>query len=266
MTNETQRIDIATVVGLGMLLMPLLTMWHEIGGHAAACAVQGGKVATIGAFYVDCDGLEGLPRVVVAIAGVAVDCVLALLAFALWRGARSDLARLVLWLTWVTKAFVAAGYFCFSGATGVGDLGPGDGGGIGPLPLPFLWRAGELVIGIAAYVLLVRAAIRTLTAMLGDSPATVPARRTIAHGYYATIGCAAVLVGLLNPLGIFITIMSAAASSFGGNAGMISVGFTVPSGATTKPFVIARNWPIIVAGAVVLAGFGLVLGPSEHFR
>lgn len=265
MTDKTQRIDIATVVGLGMLLMPLLTMWHEIGGHAAACAVQGGRVATIGAFYVECSGLDGLPRVLVACAGVLVDSILALIAFRMWRSAKGDLPRLVLWLTWVTKAFVAAGYFCFSGATGVGDLGPGIGGGIGPLPLPYLWRAGELALGIAAYVLLVRAAIRTLTAMLGDAPATVAARRTIAHGYYATIGCAAVLVGLLNPLGIFITIMSAAASTFGGNAGMISVGFTVPNGATTKHFVIARNWPIIVAGAVMLAGFALVLGPSEHF-
>jgi hypothetical protein len=266
MTNETQRIDIATVVGLGMLLMPLLTMWHEIGGHAAACVVQGGKVATIGAFYVECDGLAGVSRVLVACAGVGVDSILALVAFLLWRRAKGDLARLCLWLVWVTKAFVAAGYFCFSGATGVGDLGPGAGGGIGPLPLPYLWRAGELAIGITVYVLLVRAAIRTLTEMLGDSAATATARRSIAHGYYATIGCAAVLVGLLNPLGIFITIMSAAASSFGGNAGMISVGFTVPSGATTKHFVIARNWPLIVAGAVVLAGFALVLGPSEHFR
>lgn len=35
-----QRVDLATVIGWGMLLMPLLTMWHEIGGHAAACAVS----------------------------------------------------------------------------------------------------------------------------------------------------------------------------------------------------------------------------------
>ena len=266
MADETQRVDLVTIVGLGMLLMPVLTMWHEIGGHAAACAVQGGHVTTIGAFYVDCDGLTGAPRLLVSCAGVLVDSVLALVSFALWRRAQGDLARLTLWLVWVTKAFVAAGYFCFSGATGVGDLGPGVGGGIGPLPLPYLWRAAELAFGIFAYVLLVRAAIRSLTAMLGDSAATGPARRTIAHGYYATIGVAAVLVGLLNPVGIFITIMSAAASSFGGNAGMISIGFAVPHGATTKPFVIGRNWAIVLVGAVVLVGFALVLGPSEHFR
>jgi hypothetical protein len=265
MADETQRVDLGTIIGLGMVLMPMLTMWHEIGGHAVACAVQGGHIKTIGAFYVDCDGLARVPNVLVACAGVFVDSILALVAFALWRRARGDLARLTLWLVWVTKAFVAAGYLCFSGATGVGDLGPGVGGGIGPLPLPYLWRAAELGVGIVAYVILVRAAISTLTAMLGDAAATGPARRVIAHGYYATIGVAAVLVGLLNPIGIFITIMSAAASSFGGNAGMISIGFAVPGGPTTKPFVIRPNWAIIAVGAVVLVGFGLILGPSEHF-
>ncbi len=265
MADEAQRIDVATIIGLGILLMPVLTMWHEIGGHAAACAVEGGHVATIGAFYVDCEGLSGAAQLLVSCAGVLVDSVLALVAFALWRRATGDMARLTLWLIWVTKAFVAAGYFCFSGATGAGDLGPGVGGGIGPLPLPYLWRAAELAGGIAVYLLLVRAAIRTLTAMLGDAPATGPARRVIAHGYYATIGVAAVLVGLLNPIGIFITIMSAAASSFGGTAGMISIGFAVPRGPTTKSFVIGRSWAIIVVGVVVFVGFALVLGPSQHF-
>lgn len=265
MADEPQRIDLATIIGLGLLLMPVLTMWHEIGGHATACAVQGGHVATIGAFYVDCDGLSGAASVLVSCAGVIVDSVLAVVAFSLWQRATGDMARLTLWLIWVTKAFVAAGYFCFSGATGVGDLGPGVGGGLGPLPLPYLWRAAELTVGIAAYVLLVRAAIRALTAMLGDGAATGPARRVIAHGYYATIGVAAVLVGLLNPIGLFITIMSAAASSFGGNAGMISIGFAVPSGPTTTPFVIGRGWAIIVVGLVTFVGFALVLGPSMHF-
>ena len=130
MADEAQRVDLATIIGLGTMLMPVLTMWHEIGGHAAACAVQGGHVATIGAFYVDCDGLTGAARLLVSCAGVMVDSVLALFAFALWRRARGDLMRLTLWLVWVTKAFVAAGYFCFSGVTGVGDLGTGAQGGL----------------------------------------------------------------------------------------------------------------------------------------
>lgn len=264
-SDMEQRVDGVTVVGLGLLLMPLTTMWHEIGGHAAACAVLGGHVATIGAFYVDCAGLSGVPRIIVACAGVVVDAVLAAVAYALWRRARDDFSRLVLWLLWVGKGFVAAGYFCFSGATGIGDLGPGEGGGIGPLPVPIAWHVGELAVGIAAYVLLVRQAIRTLTVMLGDAPATGPARRTIAHLYYVTIGVAAVLVGLLNPMGLFITLASAAASSFGGNAGFISIGYAVPAGDEMRRFVVPRYWSVLVAGVVVTALFALVLGPSRHF-
>ena len=152
MTDKTQRVHIATVIGLGMLLMPLLTMWHEIGGHAAACAVQGGRVTTIGAFYVECEGLAGARRMLVAFAGVGVDSVLALVAFRLWRRAKGDLARLGLWLIWVSKAFVTAGYLCFSGATGVGDLGPGAGGEIGSLAHQRHQRA-KTVAGIDQHAL-----------------------------------------------------------------------------------------------------------------
>ena len=260
-----QRVDRVTVIGLGLLLMPLLTMAHEIGGHAAACMLLGGRTATIGAFYVQCVSLAHGPDVIVACAGVAVDAAIALVAYRCWRTARGHTARLTWWLVWVTTAFVAAGYFCFSGATGVGDLGPGTDGGIGPLPMPVAWRVGELVFGIATYIVLVRAAIRTLGAMLGDAPATRSARRGIAHVYYLTIGVSAVVVGLLNPVGLFITLLSAAASSFGGNAGFISVGFAVPAGSELRPFVVPRSWVLLAIGAVATIAFAVVLGPSRHF-
>lgn len=264
MTTNIQRIDRLTIVGLALLLLPLTTMWHEIVGHAAACAIQGGRVSTIGAFYVDCDGLTGLPRIVVACAGVAVDALLSLGAWLLWRRAKGDLARLVLWYLWIGKGFVAAGYFCFSGVSGVGDLGPGAGGGIGPLAMPLVWRGAFLLFGAIDYWRLAVAAIRALSVMLGDSSATSPARRCIAHLYYAALGVVAVLVGLLNPVGLFITILSAAASSFGGNAGYISIGFAVPAGEIERPFVIARHWPLIGAGVIATLAFAVVLGPSIH--
>jgi hypothetical protein len=99
----SRRDDPITIVGLGMLLMPLLTMWHEIGGHAAFCALQGGHVRTIGAFYVDCDGLAGAPRVLMSCAGVLVNAILSVVAYMAWRHMRSDPGRLVLWLIWVPK-------------------------------------------------------------------------------------------------------------------------------------------------------------------
>ena len=62
-----------------------------------------------------------------------------------------------------------------------------------------------------------------------------------------------------------ITIMSAAASSFGGLAGFITIGFATASEGEPKEFAIERNWVVIVLGAVTLAAFALILGPSRHF-
>lgn len=259
------QVDILTVIGLGMLLMPALTMWHEIGGHAAFCAGLGGHVRTIGAFYVDCDNVVGAAKILVACAGVMMNIGLALVAYACWVRAKGDLARLIFWLIWVSEAFVAAGYFCFSGVTGFGDLAPGSIDGLGPVPAPIVWRVVEVVIGGVAYALIVVKAIRSLATMIGTGPATKSARRTIAHGYYATAGMAAVLTGLLNPVGLLITIMSAAASSFGGLAGFISIGFANRDEAVATPFVIGRNWLLLGAGAGVLIAFALVLGPSQSF-
>src|SRR3546814_10048519 len=91
--------------------------------------------------------------------------------------------------------------------------------------------------------------------MLGDSPATKATRSTIAHGYCLVAGVAAVLTGLLNPVGLFILLMSAAASSFGGLAGFISIGFAVPKGATETGFAVGRRWPLFVAGLLATLAF-----------
>ena len=42
---QQQRIDPVTIIGLGLILMPVLTMWHEIGGHASACLLTGDTVS-----------------------------------------------------------------------------------------------------------------------------------------------------------------------------------------------------------------------------
>lgn len=262
---QQQRIDPVTIIGLGLILMPVLTMWHEIGGHASACLLTGGTIRTIGAFYVDCESATLLAKRIVAWAGVSMDSVLAVVAWLLWRRARGGMARLVLWLIAMSKGFVAAGYFFFSGVGGVGDLGPSL-SGIGPMAHPALWRIAIGLLGALVYWRLIVLGIRTLTAMLGDGAATNASRKRIAHVYYATIGCAAVLVGQLNPVGLFITILSAAASSFGGNAGFISIGYAGGRGETVKPFVVQRYWGILAVGIIVTLGFAIVLGPSITLR
>jgi hypothetical protein len=67
-----------------------------------------------------------------------------------------------------SEAFVAAGYFCFSGLTGFGDLATGTAGeGLGAVPMPILWRVGEFALGAAVYVLIIMQAIKTLATMIG---------------------------------------------------------------------------------------------------
>lgn len=264
-----QRVDHLTIGGLGLLLMPLLTMWHEIGGHAAVCAVQGGYVKTIGAFYVTCDGLSGAADIRVAGAGVFVNVILAMAAYLSWRravaGSASDLARITLWLVWVSQGFVAAGYFLFSGISGFGDLGIGKDGALSGFGLTSSVRMIEIAVGLVSYIVLVRAANRTLSGMIGSGPETRRARRVIAHGYYISVGIAAVLVGILNPLGFAVTALSAAASTFGGLAGFISVGLGAGKEGEAQPVVIGRNLAIIGAGVAATVAFALVFGPSLHF-
>lgn len=120
---------------------------------------------------------------------------------------------------------------------------------------------GEIVVGVLVYILLVRAGIRALNDMLGSGAQTRPARRRIAHSFYLASGLGAALVGLLNPVGWFITIMSAAASSLGGLAGFISVGFAARGPDAPKVFVIQRSWTVIAVGALTLLIFALILGP-----
>lgn len=263
-----QRVDYLTIGGLGLLLMPFLTMWHEIGGHAAVCTLQGGQVKTVGAFYVACDGLSGWADVSVAGAGVLVNVIAAIAAYLLWRravsGKSSDLVRITLWLVWVSEAFVVSGYFLFSGLSGFGDLGFSTGGALSSLGLTWPARMIEIAIGLGSYIVCVRAAKRTLNVMIGSGPESRHARRVIAHGYYLSFGAAAILVGILNPLGIVVTAMSAAASSFGGLAGFISVGLAKDAQGKAEAFVIDRSIAVIVAGVAASAAFAAILGPSLH--
>lgn len=260
-------IDRVTIIGLALLLMPILTMLHEIGGHAVACVATGYRVTGLGAFYVDCsaEATASAARRIVALAGPGIDVVLALILYPAWRRARGDLSRLVLWYLWIGCAFAAAGYAAFSGVTGIGDLSPEPDAGIGPLPYAPVWRAVLALGGAYAYCRIIKLGMAGLTEMIGQGMETRPARRTVAHLYYITLSVSAVLASLPNPVGLFITLASATAASFGGNAGLISIGYATRPEGEPRQFVIARNWAILVCGIAMTAAFTLILGPTIRF-
>ena len=129
------------------------------------------------------------------------------------RALRGPLPRLVAWTVFTVKGMVAAGYWMFSGVTNLGDWGPDVGGGLGPLPWPWLWRLGLFVVGLVVYILIVRVAIRMLGVMLGGGKQAARTKRQIAMAIYVVGGVSALLVGLFNPHGMSITLTSSNAST-----------------------------------------------------
>jgi len=266
-THETSpSIDRWTLTGLGLLLLPLLTMAHELGGHALTCVALGWRPTELGAYYVECPGATGWAGRAVAMAGTGMDVLVAILAFLAWRRVRRPLPKLALWIVFVVKGMVAAGYWLFSGVSGFGDWGPGAGGGIGPLPEPWLWRIGLAVAGLLAYIGVVKLAIRTLDAMLGGGEQAARVRRQVAMTVYIVGGASALLVSLLNPHGFVIVLLSAVASTFGGTAGLFNVAYRPAGDGEPAEFRIGRNYPLLVAGAVVTLLFAAVLGPTLYLR
>ena len=262
MARQNPHVDAWTVAGLALLLLPVLTMSHELLGHALTCVATGNQPSQLGAYYVECSGDSGWSRRLVAMAGTVVDVLLAGIGFVMWRQARRPLPRLGWWIVFTVKGMVAAGYWMFSGLTNLGDWGPATGGGIGPLPWPWAWRALMFLLGLIAYIGVTRKAIGMMAVMLGGGDGARLTQRTIAMTLYIVGGVAAVLVSLFNPVGIVITLVSAVASSFGGTAGLFNVAYARPRALPPTGFAIDRHPMIVVAGLVMTLAFAAVLGPT----
>jgi len=110
-------------------------------------------------------------------------------------------------------------------------------------------------------------AMRRLARLTGADDAGRTLARKLAWTSYFTIGCIALAIGLMNPVGLFILLASAVASSFGGPSGLLWGPNTIRKGSpVAEPIAITRSWGwIVVAIAVVLAE-GLILGPTLHFQ
>ncbi|SFS16856.1 hypothetical protein SAMN05216570_3398 [Dyella sp. OK004] len=270
MTENDMRarpwVDAWTLVGLVLLLLPLLTMAHELLGHALTCVAVGYRPSELGAYYVECPLVSGWTARIVAMAGTGMDVLLAVLAYLAWRKVERPLPRLTLWIVFAVKGMVAAGYWMFSGATNLGDWGPDVGGGIGPLPWPWLWRGGLFVIGLYAYTKVVRTAIRMLIAMLGGGDQARHVQRQIAMTVYIVGGISALVVSLFNPHGMVITLTSAIASSFGGLAGLFNVAYSRRFDVPAQDFYIGRLWALVAVGVLVTLTFAAALGPTIYLH
>jgi hypothetical protein len=83
---------------------------------------------------------------------------------------------------------------------------------------------------------------------------------------YLAGGTLSCIAGLLNPVGMILVAISAAAASFGGTSGLAWMPQLLhgerAAAASEQQRLVQRSWGWIVVGAVAAAVFVLVLGPG----
>jgi hypothetical protein len=267
-TTSASRVDLLTVAAIVAVVGTLSTQLHELAGHGGACLALGNHLVTWGAFYVDCDTHAAPHWVgqVVAAAGSSANVLAALVTYARFRATplRKPLTRFALWFAFALNGMVWAGYYAFSGVSGIGDWGTD--GVFKDAPNWTLWRVGLALGGALLYWLWVRFSMRALGDMTGRDRGGRKLALRISSTAYWTNGIIAVAIGLLNPVGLFVLLASAAASSFGGASGFLWGPRYLRAGAVAEqPLTLARSWPWIIFAAMLVVAVAVILGPSIHF-
>jgi hypothetical protein len=202
--------------------------------------------------------------------GTLINLLAGAVFFALGRLTGRSFPRLkyFFWISMTVNLFTGTGYSLFSGIGGIGDWGAFI-QGLGP---QWLWRIGLTVFGAASYLLAARLSLLELRPLIGSNKEQRYPRavRLSAIPYFAG-GILMCIAGALNPEGMILILMSAAASTFGGTSGLmwtthwLNRGTLIPCGPPAEPLPIDKSWPLIVAACAIAIAFIAVLGPSVRF-
>jgi hypothetical protein len=258
-------LDRLTIIAISALAYALANLVHEGLGHGGACILLGAKPTMFNASFFSYDestASDGVQRAIAA-AGSIVNLLVGLPLVALLRS-RVRLAprgRYFLWLFCAVNLLTAFGYLLFSGVGGIGDWARVI---KGAQPA---WLFRLVLAGLGAWLYFViapRLLMPTLDPFLGRDPGARVARaRQLSLIPYLAGAATLVVAGLLNPLGMKIVLISAAAASLGGTSLLAwypSIPRSPSSFATETPLGVARSIPWIVAAAVAMIFFVLVLG------
>jgi len=257
-------VDVWTIVAIATVAYVFASVIHEGIGHGGACVLTGGKPLALSTVHFQCDK-EG--RLVAAggtianiIAGVACG-----IASRLER--RGSHLRYFLWLSMTINLMSAGGYFLFSGIGNIGDWAVVIQG----LQPAWLWRVALTVVGLVSYLLFVWIALLEMRPFLGqEGHDRVQRAKRLALVPYLTGGILSCVAGLLNPVGMILVAISAAAASFGGTSGLawmwqLLKGRLVPSTAFETPS-LSRSPGWMIAAGVLAVGFIALLGPGLKFH
>jgi hypothetical protein len=267
--SHSPNIDYITLISISMLAYAVTTILHEYLGHAATCAFVGGSVKELNAFYVDCQygTISDLSIRLVAIAGPFVSLIAGLVGFGLIRRLKhgSSHASYFLWLFSTISLMTATGYLMFSGVLDLGDFGTTRDGALFQLAPEWLWRGAITMLGLAGYIGVVIFTLRAIDSLLGGETTQRVARaQTLALVSYLSGAGMAILIGFLNPNGIVIVLISAAASTLGGTSALAwMMQLLKRDEKTAFPLLsIQRDWRWVGVSLVVIILYAVVFGPS----
>lgn len=262
-TDTVAPLDALTVGAIGILAYVLGNVLHEGAGHGGACLLVGAKPLVLSSVHFECS----LDSRLVMAGGTLVNLLAGALFFALGRCTGRSYPRLkyFFWISMTVNLFTGTGYFLFSGIGGIGDWGDFI-QGLGP---QWLWRIGLTVFGAVTYLFAARISLLELRPLIGSNKEQRYRRavRLSAIPYFAG-GILMCIAGALNPKGMILILISAAASTFGGTSGLmwstnwLNRGTMIPYGPPAEPLPIHRSWPLIVAAGAIAIAFIAVLGPS----
>jgi len=262
-TDTVAPLDALTVGAIGILAYMLGNVLHEGAGHGGACLLVGAKPLVLSSVHFECS----LDSRLVMAGGTLVNLLAGALFFALGRctGRSDPRLKYFFWISMTVNLFTGTGYFLFSGIGGIGDWGDFI-QGLGP---QWVWRIGLTIFGAVTYLLAARISLLELRPLIGSTKEQRYRRavRLSAIPYFAG-GILMCIAGALNPKGMILILISAAASTFGGTSGLmwstnwLNRGTMIPYGPPAEPLPIQRSWPLIVAAGAIAIAFIAVLGPS----
>jgi hypothetical protein len=264
---ERPRHDPLTIVAIALLAYVIGDVLHEAVGHGGACLLVGGRPLVLSTVHFECDsgGVGVWGERFIAAGGTLINLCAGALAVLARRRAASASAAVgwFLWLLMAVNLLSGTGYFLFSGVGGIGDWADFV-RGLGPV---WVMRLGLAVLGGVTYWLVVLHAVRALDPFLsGDGKERVQSATRLTLPAYVAGGTLSCIAGLLNPVGMLLVAISAAAASFGGTSGLAWMPQLLrgarAAAASGEQLLVQRSWGWIVGGAVAAAAFVLVLGPG----
>jgi hypothetical protein len=263
--HGTTQPDLLTIAAIAIAATVIADLIHEGLGHGGMCMATGLQPLALSTVHFECSADTRL----VAAGGTLANLIFGALFWVAARAVKRAASwRYFFWLLMTFNLLSAGGYFLFSG---IGNFGDWAGVVTGWQPA-WAWRIGLIVLGAVTYFsLFVPLCLRELRPFLGrDAKIRVQRARRLTLVPYLAAGTLSCLAGALNPVGPILILLSAAASSFGGNSGLawmwnLLYGPCFPS-SDLQMGEIRRGRGWIVAAVILAIVFIAGLGPGVKFH